>query len=65
MGEAADLYRAKTRYFYFPKPGEPVLVLEGAIARKGHKVIEQTPDNWEPLTVDYEVKTRATRRDDG
>jgi hypothetical protein len=57
MASGTDLYITKNRFYWHPGPGQPVLVLEHSVARKGHPILEATPEQWEPLEVTYDVET--------
>lgn len=54
---ADELVTAKGRYISFHEgPGVPVVVAHRAVAHKSHPIVQANPDQWEPLTVDFEVE---------
>lgn len=59
---ALDLLICRQAFFYYPEPGQPVRVLPGQVARKGHGAIEASPGSWELLTVDFEVPKPAPKQ---
>lgn len=57
-----DLVVAKTRFISFHEGnGVPIVVEHRSIARKTHPVVKAQPEQWAPLTVDFDVEAPKKR----
>lgn len=55
-----DLVTAKIRFISFHEGnGRPVVVEHRSIARKSHPVVTAQPEQWVPLSVDFDVEPEA------